>query len=365
MSKRIVFLANYNDGDYKGGIANILECYCDNSAFFENNGYVVDWINLGIKYSNNKCIKTFQKIKNLFFEKIMIYGRIKKKPLDLVHIHSSRGYTLYKDLLIAKYLKKKTALAIVLSIHFADIEKIFSDNKRIRKLEIEILKTCVDRVVCLSEKTANELSAYIDKKNISILYTFHNFTINDKQVALNENSILQLMFMGSIDKRKGVFDLIEAVNRLNFKIHLRIYGGFGNDAVINNQFFQLIENNSSIEYCDYVSGSKKEDAFEKTDIFILPSYGEGMPIVIMEAFAKGCAIISTNVGAIPEIVKSENGILINPGDVDCICSAISKMNSDRFYLQKMKENNLLKSKQFSLNSNIKALCDIYGATLND
>jgi glycosyltransferase involved in cell wall biosynthesis len=173
------------------------------------------------------------------------------------------------------------------------------------------------------------------------------------------------MFMGSIDERKGVFDLIEAIKQSNCKTHLKIYGGFLNDSFTKNRFERLIRNDASIEYCGYVSGEKKEEAYSNSDVFVLPSYAEGMPIVIMEALAKGCAIVSTNVGAIPEVIGNENGYIVNPGDICAIRSAIEQIDLDRAKLKTIKRNNIEKSKNFSLEKNVKFLCSIYGGLFND
>ena len=180
MQRKILFLANYNDEDYKGGIANILECYCENLSLFNKYNYDVEWLNLKTRHSKNKFFSLIQKIKVLFQEKRVVYREIERIKPNLIHIHTSRGFTLYKDLMIAKYLKKKTSLPIALSIHFAEFSKIFSKRKMIKKREIKIADSFVDKIICLSRVTAKELSTLFGDKKISILYTFHTFNSADK-----------------------------------------------------------------------------------------------------------------------------------------------------------------------------------------
>ena len=55
---------------------------------------------------------------------------------------------------------------------------------------------------------------------------------------------------------------------------------------------------------------------------VLPSYHEGLPMAILEGMAAGKAIISTTVGAIPEVVTGENGALVEPGDVIALAQAL-------------------------------------------
>lgn len=54
---------------------------------------------------------------------------------------------------------------------------------------------------------------------------------------------------------------------------------------------------------------------KKSATLVLPSYHEGLPMSVLEGMASGKAIISTTVGAIPEVIKEQNGILVQPGDV--------------------------------------------------
>ena len=72
-------------------------------------------------------------------------------------------------------------------------------------------------------------------------------------------------------------------------------------------------------YLGWVSGAEKIDVFNIADIFVLPSYNEGLPISILEAMSYGLPILSTTVGGIPEIVENGvNGFLVEPGDKNAL-----------------------------------------------
>lgn len=79
-----------------------------------------------------------------------------------------------------------------------------------------------------------------------------------------------------------------------------------------------------VTFHGFVGGGQKISLLEKAHVFILPSWNEGLPIAILEAMSYGCAIISTPVGGIPEVVK-ENGVLVHPGNKDEIAKAIVSM----------------------------------------
>ena len=91
-----------------------------------------------------------------------------------------------------------------------------------------------------------------------------------------------------------------------------------------NTFIAEKELSTFIHYEGWVSGAKKTECIEWADVYILPSYFEGLPISILETMAYLKPVISTNVGGIPEILHThKNGILIEPGNREQIANAIS------------------------------------------
>lgn len=72
----------------------------------------------------------------------------------------------------------------------------------------------------------------------------------------------------------------------------------------------------------WVDGEKKLELLRNAAAVVLPSYHEGLPMAILEGMAAGKAIISTTVGAIPEVVTGGNGTLVEPGDVIALAQAL-------------------------------------------
>ncbi|WP_258176616.1 glycosyltransferase family 4 protein [Marinilabilia salmonicolor] len=83
---------------------------------------------------------------------------------------------------------------------------------------------------------------------------------------------------------------------------------------------------------------KIQQILRNADVLVCPSWSEGMPTVILEAMASGCAIIASDVGAVSEQVDSNNGILIEPGNKNQLKNAmINMLNMDNENLLKMKK----------------------------
>ena len=67
---------------------------------------------------------------------------------------------------------------------------------------------------------------------------------------------------------------------------------------------------------------------ERSTIAVLPSRDEAMPMFILEALARGNAVISTTVGGIPEVLGDGAGVLVSPGDVDALATALKDLIDD-------------------------------------
>jgi glycosyltransferase involved in cell wall biosynthesis len=84
-----------------------------------------------------------------------------------------------------------------------------------------------------------------------------------------------------------------------------------------------------ITFTGWLDSPGVHDLLESSDVLILPSYAEGLPMAIVEAFAFEVAVIASSVGAIPEIVVDhKSGLLVSPGDVDALEQAIRDLCAD-------------------------------------
>ncbi|HOV15598.1 MAG TPA: glycosyltransferase family 4 protein, partial [Spirochaetota bacterium] len=128
-------------------------------------------------------------------------------------------------------------------------------------------------------------------------------------------------------EQKGIWEILYAAKTLlekrsDFKIYLV---GKGNQKEINIYKNFISENNlnNNIEFVGLVKNELVKYYFKIAEFSILPSYSEGLPLVILESLATGVPAIATNVGGIPEIIKDNSlGKLINPKSTVELSNAI-------------------------------------------
>lgn len=139
-----------------------------------------------------------------------------------------------------------------------------------------------------------------------------------------------ILYAGTVNKRKGYADLIKAFARIasiypDWEV---VFAGNGEieEGILLARELGIV---NQIEFAGWVSGKSKETLFRKASIFCLPSYAEGFPMAVLDAWAYGLPVITTPVGGIPDIaIDGENMLLFNPGDIDMLASQLNRMISD-------------------------------------
>jgi len=281
--------------------------------------------------------------------KFIVTGQAKK--YDVYHIHAaSYGSTFRKRIylkIIKKYKKK-----VILHIHGAEYMVFFDKLSKKKKRQVIDTLQVADMVIALSNEWKNKFD---NKFGLTNCYVLEN-GINTEKLApaivdtkKNQTSFVTL---GRLGKRKGTYDLVDAIEIARKKVpNIRCYlAGDGEiDKFCNIIVERGLQNN--IEVVGWADFTKKLELLSKVSTVVLPSYNEGLPMSILEGMATGKAIISTTVGAIPEVVKEENGILIQPGDVQALADALVKCSNNLKMLEDMSQKNINKIyEQFSMKS---------------
>ena len=130
----------------------------------------------------------------------------------------------------------------------------------------------------------------------------------------------------SIQKNQQLlFQAFEKVLEVDKEAELYILG----DGPLRNKLETYILKHK-LEHNIYLEGNVNnvEDYFAKADVFALSSSYEGLPLAVLEAMAAGLPIVSTDVGGVRDIV-TDNGILVNPGDVDDLSHAMILLKDNR------------------------------------
>jgi glycosyltransferase involved in cell wall biosynthesis len=153
--------------------------------------------------------------------------------------------------------------------------------------------------------------------------------INKKET--NDKSY-KILYLSNLISSKGVLVLLEALHKVigkgydNFTVNFVGKTSKSITEEIFNKEIKRLKLQKKIKYLGAKYGEEKNEILDNSEIFVFPTLKDCFPLVLLEAMQSKLAIISTNEGAIPEIIENNvNGIICNKGDVEALCNAIIRL----------------------------------------
>lgn len=178
-----------------------------------------------------------------------------------------------------------------------------------------------------------------------------------------------ILCVGRLIAGKGQRDLIQAVHIMRGKglpVALRLVGaGPDHDALAD--LIARLGLGDAVTLEGGVNQDRIRAYYESADLFALPSYAEGLPVVLMEAMAMGIACVSTHINGIPELIEDGvSGVLIAPSDITGLANALERLILDSALRQQLAETGRLRVlKQYDLNANLVELAELFRRHLTD
>ena len=248
--------------------------------------------------------------------------------IKIVHIHTAAGRSFDKHAYYA-WLARLMGRKVILHSHASRVKVWYEGLSERHQRRVRTRLSKLDRLIVLSASWRDFfVSLGVSPEKVSIVNNLTDPAGREK-VARVAGEPVRLLFLGEIGPRKGVFDLLKAMALLESatpgRVRLEIGGNKNEEALEEAIRSQGLAD--CVHFNGFVSGELKKELLSRADVFVLPSYNEGLPVSILEAMSYGCAIISTPVGGIPEVVR-ENGILVRPGDVEGIAAAIARCEEE-------------------------------------
>lgn len=346
MKKNVLVIGPSIDGN--GGISSVIKSYTE----AEELNKVIEFIS---SYKDgSKIKKIIEFIKGL---NKCLYRLIFNKDIEIVHIHSASRASFKRKLYffrLSKLFNKK----VILHIHGAEFMQFYEECNLEQKNVIKKTMISADMVIALSSRWKNDLIKISQRDNVKVIY---NPVLVDRfnKSYCNEDN---LIFMGRVGKRKGIYDLLEIMPKIihNYpNVKLYICG----DGDIDNVKQIILDNklDKNIYLLGWISGDEKLEILSKSSINILPSYNEGLPVSILEAMSTGIPTIATNIAGIPEEIENgKNGYLIEVGDKDALYNSIIDLLENPELRKKMGNASLIKVKKyFDISVIEKQLLEIY------
>ena len=275
--------------------------------------------------SKNIVIRSFYGIIELFSPIKKVRSIVKKGECDVLHLCSSGSMGLLRDWVVS-VISASYHVKMILHLHFGRIPTIANNNTFEWRLLCKLVKR-VDKVIVMDCQSEATLAAF-GFNNVECLPNPISQDVLDKvesQRGIIEQKPNRVLFVGHLYREKGIFELVRACASIP-GIELVFVGSYTEDI---KQEIEAISSLSDTERPVLLGEMAHELVIQQmmqSRVFALPSYTEGFPYVILESMACGCSIVSTYVGAIPDMLNigkdRECGICVEPKNVKALRNAL-------------------------------------------
>lgn len=314
MSRPTIITLSTNE---PAGIRSVVENYLEVGLYDDYEHY---WITTHDDVSSIAKILIF--VRSIF----SLLGKVRYRPI--LHIHVSSRASLVRKAILIKiggFFGCKT----IFHLHGSEFREFYAESTpRMQRLVRSALDSS-SVIIVLSESWKLFISSICQNNNIYVINNFVRAIEVDERVRNHEG--VSLLFMGRLGKRKGAYDIVEAMRLARSELpDCKFY--FCGDGELE-QVREKIDSADLGHICKiegWIGPNEKSRYYSMADIFVLPSYNEGLPMSILEAMSARLAIITSPVGGIPEVIVSgKNGFLVEPGDVQALSETIKLLANDK------------------------------------
>jgi L-malate glycosyltransferase len=278
-----------------------------------------------------------------------------EKP-NLIHVHFA-----VPGGMLAFLISKIWKIPYVLTIHLGDVPggNPFKTDKWFRYIFpfTKIIWNNAIRIVAVSDFT-KVLANRSYKNAIEVIHNGIEITDNFSKLV-TVNKAIKIVFAGRFAKQKNLSFLIDILGNLGINEWECTLIGDGDEKRNIEKKISYYGLTSKINFTGWISPQEVLEIFEKSDILLMPSLSEGLPVVGVQALEKGLAIISSDAGGLVEIVEDGyNGYLLNLGNIGEWTTKIELLKN-RTKLNEFKVNSREKVKGFDIITIGKSYLDLF------
>jgi len=272
----------------------------------------------------------------------LIYAEfIKHSGVDIVYVKGLSGLAFFNA-------KRRGALLppVFLNVHgYEYYQKAATIKDKIAQLMLrpvfKKVNKCSDYIFSYGPPISTIIRKHIPNsgdKIIEVPAAIEGAFISEQ--ILQACPVRKFVFIGRYERRKGISELFYAVRKLAEKYVFEIH--FIGPITRPN----YMKNARYVFHGQVTDSNRIREILRNSEILVCPSYSEGMPNVILEGMASGCAIIATKVGAIPVEVDESNGWLIPPGSARALYNSLAvAITCDGHTLDRMRTSSVNKVKR--------------------
>ncbi|SDQ73484.1 Glycosyltransferase involved in cell wall bisynthesis [Chryseobacterium soldanellicola] len=287
-----------------------------------------------------------------FMEIVGIMKEVKRKRdhNDIIYLSLAESFAgNMRDLTIYKLCQKDLGKTFIHMLGGAGMKEILSKEGWQKKLNAKFMSE-IAGVIVEGPINYEVFKQVMPEEKIHIVPNFAEdfLFVTDEEINKKFGNLdpIQLLYLSNLIPGKGYEELVDAYLSLSeeeqAKIKIKFVGGFESIEAEKN-FLEKINGNSGIKYLGkFIDGEEKRTLYCESHVFCLPTYYpfEGQPISILEGYATGCVVITSNHSGIPFIFKNnENGFMVEKKSVSSLSDALKQLILEKENLKEIAFHN--------------------------
>ncbi|MBL1074071.1 glycosyltransferase [Nocardia sp. 2] len=258
---------------------------------------------------------------------VYLYQVLAHRPA-VVHLHMS-SYGSFVRKYVFELIARGLRIPVVLHLHGSDFRLFHDRGPRLLRAAIRDALRGAAVVVALGEPWAQALRGITAEARIIVVC---NAVRLAEPVDQRTEQPVRVLFLGEIGERKGAFTLLDAWQRMvraagdPAAARLLVAGDGAVEAARKRIADLGVE--STVEIRGWVAAQQVPEVMRRAHVLVLPSHREGQPMAILEAMARGLCVVTCPVGGIPDLVGEDCGVLVPPGEIEPLATALEQVVLD-------------------------------------
>ncbi len=269
----------------------------------------------------------------------LVRGRI-SGGLVGVHVNMAERMSLFRKGLVV-VVCTALRLPVTLHLHAAQLHHTYRamspPMRALTRWVFSLPSACIVLGTASRRFVIDELAVAADKVEV-VINGVPEPTVPRRQREGSED--LRVLFLGNLSERKGVADLLHALALPKMAIpRLKVSIAGGGDIAGYRALAQRLGIDNVVTFEGWVDQAKASLLLADADVLILPSYDEGLPLVILEALANGVAVVCTPVGEVPGVFTDQvDACFVRPGDIEGIADGLKRVLNDPELRRRLEQN---------------------------
>ncbi len=245
--------------------------------------------------------------------------------VDVLHLNVAAHGSAYRKLLLAR-IARRLNIPYVVHLHGSRFREFWSSLSPRARRPVDRLFQESSKIIVLGRFWAQFVTEMLPSVEGQIAILPNATMPISQKPSRPEGTPVRISCIGELGARKGTPQLIDALGLLAKRDGWKATIAGNGDVDGSRARARSLGLADLVEIPGWIDAAGVKALLDQTDILVLPSFAEGLPMAILEGFAHGIAVVATPVGAIPEVIDHErNGLIVPVGDVDALADAMRRL----------------------------------------